>query len=93
MTPEELSALQDAGWVLSEDKIAIKKLFKFKNFKQAMAWMMQMSFEAEALDHHPEWENVYNRITVRLTTHSTGGLTELDAKLARKMDVSIADQS
>ena len=93
MTPEELSALQDAGWVLSEDKIAIKKLFKFKNFKQAMAWMMQMSFEAEALDHHPEWENVYNRITVRLTTHSTGGLTELDAKLARKMDASIADQS
>ena len=49
--------------------------------------------EAEALDHHPEWENVYNRITVRLTTHSTSGLTELDAKLARKMDASIADQS
>ena len=93
MTPEELNALQNAGWVLSEDKIAIEKLFKFKNFKQAMAWMMQMSFEAEALDHHPEWENVYNRITVRLTTHSTGGLTELDAKLARKMEASIADQS
>ena len=53
-----------------------------------------MSFRAEALNHHPEWQNVYSLVTVRLTTHDTGGLTDLDAKLARAMDASLAtDQS
>lgn len=78
--------LLDAGWVLSDDSKAIEKTFKFKNFRDAMAWMTRLAFEAEAADHHPEWFNVYNRVEVRLTTHDTGGLSDKDLALAAKME-------
>jgi 4a-hydroxytetrahydrobiopterin dehydratase len=48
--------------------------------------MVAVGTEAQKLDHHPEWKNVYNRVEVLLTTHSAGGLTELDARLAVIMD-------
>ncbi len=51
-----------------------------------MAWMMRAAFEAEHLNHHPEWSNVYNRVEVRLTTHDAGGLTEKDIDLAQRME-------
>ncbi|MEM9782438.1 MAG: 4a-hydroxytetrahydrobiopterin dehydratase [Pseudomonadota bacterium] len=79
-------ALSGAGWVLSEDGKAIQKQFKFKNFRAAMAWMMRAAFEAEAMDHHPEWFNVYNRVDVRLTTHDAGGLSDKDVALAERME-------
>lgn len=78
--------LLDAGWVLSEDGKAIEKRFKFKTFRDAMAWMARLAFEAEAADHHPEWLNVYNRVDVRLTTHDSGGLSAKDIDLAQKME-------
>lgn len=78
--------LRDAGWAPSTDGKAIEKTFKFKNFRDAMAWMMRIAFEAEAADHHPEWFNVYNRVEVRLTTHDTGGLSDKDLALASKME-------
>ncbi|MCC2112250.1 MAG: 4a-hydroxytetrahydrobiopterin dehydratase [Hyphomicrobiales bacterium] len=78
--------LEAAGWTLADDGKAILKSFKFRNFRDAMAFMLRVAFEAEALDHHPEWSNVYNRVAVRLTTHDTGGLTEKDFALAEKMD-------
>lgn len=81
--PHDLGA---AGWQVSDDRTAITKSFKFKTFRDAMAWMVRAGFEAEALDHHPEWSNVYNRVEVRLTTHDTGGLTEKDFALAARMD-------
>ena len=80
------SALLASGWTGSEDGKAIEKAFKFKNFRDAMAWMTRIAFEAEAADHHPEWFNVYNRVEVRLTTHDTGGLSDKDIALAEKMD-------
>ena len=80
------SELQASGWTVSEDGKAIEKTFKFKNFRDAMAWMTRIAFEAEAADHHPEWFNVYNRVEVRLTTHDTGGLSDKDIALAEKMD-------
>jgi 4a-hydroxytetrahydrobiopterin dehydratase len=83
--PQELA---DAGWGLAEDGKSIAKSFRFRNFREALAWMVRAGFEAEALDHHPEWTNVYNRVEVRLTTHSTGGLTEKDIALARRMEAS-----
>jgi 4a-hydroxytetrahydrobiopterin dehydratase len=79
-------ALKDAGWTLSGDGKAISKDFKFKNFRAALAWMVRAGFEAEALDHHPEWSNVYNRVSVTLTTHDIGGLTEKDIRLAERME-------
>jgi 4a-hydroxytetrahydrobiopterin dehydratase len=79
-------ALTEAGWAVSPDGKAIVKQFKFKNFRDAAAWMMRVAFEAEDLDHHPEWSNVYNRVDVLLTTHDTGGLTEKDISLAERME-------
>ena len=78
--------LSDAGWTLDADGKAILKTYRFGGFRDAMAWMVRAGFEAEALDHHPEWSNVYNRVSVRLTTHDTGGLTEKDLDLARRME-------
>ncbi len=81
--PQDLEA---GGWTLSEDGKAITKTFKFKSFREAMAFMLRVAFEAEAADHHPEWLNVYNRVEVRLTTHDTGGLTDKDFALAEQME-------
>lgn len=86
---EVSQALLDAGWAVSEDGKAIEKTFKFKTFRDAMAWMTRIAFEAEAADHHPEWFNVYNRVEVRLTTHDTGGLSAKDLALAEKMDAQL----
>lgn len=82
----DLDALKQNGWAHVDGRDAIEKAFKFKSFKRAMSWMVEMSYWAEAMNHHPEWSNVYNRVTVVLTTHDTNGLTDLDVKLARKMD-------
>ncbi len=80
------SDLQAAGWSASKDGKAITKTFQFRGFRDAMAWMARAAFEAEYLNHHPEWSNVYNRVDVRLTTHDTGGLTDKDISLAERMD-------
>lgn len=81
--PQELA---DAGWSLADDGKSIARTFRFRSFREALAWMVRAGFEAEALDHHPEWTNVYNRVEVRLTTHSTAGLTEKDITLARRLE-------
>lgn len=78
--------LAAAGWTLAEDGKAIDKTFRFADFREALSWMVRAGFEAEALDHHPEWRNVYNRVEVRLTTHDAGGLTGLDIDLATRME-------
>lgn len=82
----DIDALRQNGWVLTADKTAIEKQFKFKTFVQAWGFMSQAALAAEKLNHHPEWFNVYNRVDVRLTTHDAGGLSELDEKLANMMD-------
>ena len=79
-----LSKLQ--GWQLNEDKTAIQKKFSFDNFIEAFGWMSQVALIAEKMNHHPDWLNVYNNVDVTLMTHSEGGLTKLDFKLAQKMD-------
>ena len=74
------------GWTLSDDGNAISKGFKFKDFGKAFAFMAEMAIVAEKMNHHPEWSNVYNKVDVRLTTHDSGGVTELDLALAEAMD-------
>ena len=81
-----LAELTEAGWSLVEDRDAVRKTFKFKNFVDAFGWMTRMAIVAEKMNHHPEWFNVYNRVEVVLTTHDCNGLSELDVKLARAMD-------
>ena len=82
----ELVVLMANGWELNETATAISKTYKFKSFKTAMAWMTRIAFEAEALNHHPEWSNAYATVEVKLTTHSENALTDLDRKLAERMD-------
>ena len=72
-------------WVISQDKLT--KTFKFKSFIRAFGWMSQIAISAEKLNHHPEWFNVYNKVEVQLTTHDVGGISELDFKLASKMEL------
>ncbi|GAB5414255.1 MAG: 4a-hydroxytetrahydrobiopterin dehydratase [Congregibacter sp.] len=78
------AALLAAGWKVGETTAT--KTFKFDTFIQAFGWMTSVAFVAEKLNHHPEWQNVYATVDVTLTTHDTGGLTELDKKLAEQMD-------
>ncbi len=81
-----LGPLLENGWEMVEGRDAIVKTFKFADFADAFGWMTRAAIWAEKWNHHPEWENVYNRVTVTLTTHDVDGLSTLDAKLARKMD-------
>lgn len=72
------------GWAFERDALA--KEFKFGSFREAMSFMVRAGFEAEALDHHPDWTNVYNRVAVRLNTHDSGGkVTAKDVELARRL--------
>lgn len=75
-----------AGWQLTRGGDAIERHFTFANFNEAFGFMTRAAMVAEKLNHHPEWKNVYNRVDVVLSTHDAGGLTELDFKLARKMN-------
>jgi 4a-hydroxytetrahydrobiopterin dehydratase len=75
-----------AGWSEVKDRDAISKTFAFRDFNEAFGFMTRAALVAEKLDHHPEWFNVYKTVTVTLSTHDAGGLTELDIKLAETMD-------
>lgn len=81
---EALARLQ--GWREVEGRDAIEKAFVFANFNEAFGFMARAALVAEKMDHHPEWSNVYKRVTVVLATHEAGGLTERDIRLAEAMD-------
>ncbi len=81
-----LDPLLENGWQLAEGRDALEKHFQFKDFNEAFGWMTRVALWAEKWNHHPEWFNVYNKVHVILTTHDVGGLSALDAKMARKMD-------
>ena len=76
-----------AGWSDVPGRDAITKTFQFKDFNAAFGFMARVALTAEKLDHHPEWKNVYRTVEATLSTHDAGGLTELDIKLARAMDM------
>ena len=69
------------GWSVKNDKL--HKEFQFNDFNQAFGFMTRAAMEIEKMNHHPEWFNVYNRISVELTTHDAGGITDNDVNLAR----------
>ena len=83
---EMLDALGRSGWVAEDREREIRKSFKFRNFVDAFGWMTRAAMIAEKMNHHPDWSNAYNTVDVKLTTHSVGGLTDLDRKLAERMD-------
>ncbi len=76
-----------SGWApVMGDRDAIHKTFKFADFKTAWGFMTACALQAEQMDHHPEWFNVYNRVDVTLATHDADGVTQLDVTLAAFMD-------
>ena len=80
---QALSGLK--GWTDADGRDAIAKTFTFADFREAFAWMTSVALAAEKMDHHPEWSNVYNRVSITLTTHDAGGVSERDVKLARSI--------
>jgi 4a-hydroxytetrahydrobiopterin dehydratase len=74
-------------WTLDETKTTIYREFVFVDFQQAFRFMTLCAQYAEEIDHHPDWSNTWNKVTVHLTTHSSKGLTELDIQMAKAMDV------
>ena len=82
-----LKPLFESGWKMVPDRDAITKTFTFEDFTEAFAWMTRVALWAEKWNHHPEWFNVYKTLEVTLSPHDVGGLSSLDMKLARKMDV------
>lgn len=75
------------GWELVEGKLHTQ--IEFENFKEAFSMMTRIAFEAEALNHHPEWTNVYNQLDISLSTHDAGGITQKDIDLAKKINALI----
>ena len=83
---DAMAALGATGWAEVDGRDAIVKTFKFKSFVDAWGFMSKAAIQAEKMNHHPEWFNVYNRVEVTLTTHDAGGVSALDVKLAEAMD-------
>lgn len=81
---------QLSGWSDVSGRDAITRKFTFKDFNQAFGFMTRAALIAEKMDHHPEWFNVYKTVEVTLSTHDSGGVTDLDIKLAAEMDKLVA---
>lgn len=82
---QEALSDQLPGWSYGDDKI--QKTYEFSNFREAISFIVRLSFSAEEMNHHPELENVYNTVSVALTTHDAGGkVTETDLELASKIE-------
>lgn len=79
------------GWSKVAGRDAITRTFKFFNFSQAFGFMTRSALVAEAMNHHPEWFNVYNTVTVTLATHDVGGVSDMDTEMAKTMNGLAAD--
>jgi len=86
LSPADVSSELESlpGWEQTGDRIRAE--FTFGDFAAAMAFMVEVGIHADKMNHHPEWSNVYNRVTVELTTHDDGGVTNQDIHLARIMN-------
>lgn len=72
------------GWNIQNEKL--HKDFEFKDFKEAFEFMVRVADMAEDMNHHPEWFNVYNKVSIDLTTHDAGGITNNDVEFAKRVD-------
>ncbi|XP_043510240.1 probable pterin-4-alpha-carbinolamine dehydratase [Frieseomelitta varia] len=83
---KDLKPLLSNGWSVQQNRDAIYKEFLFKNFNQAFGFMTKVALQAEKMDHHPEWFNVYNKVNITLSSHDVNGLSQRDVKLASFID-------
>ena len=91
LSPEQvkknISALNESGtecWTIENEHL--RREFVFEDFAQAFDFMAKIALLAEEMDHHPNWENVFNRVSIALITHDLGGLSSLDFELAHKIN-------
>ena len=86
LSPQEREDLRSSltQWQVGDERL--KRQWQFSDFSEAFAFMTRVALLAESMQHHPNWSNVYNRVTIELTTHDLGGLSNLDAELARSID-------
>ena len=77
-------------WSYDEAADCISRVFKFKGFSEAFGFMARVALEAQKADHHPDWSNIYDTVTIRLSTHDAGGLTQKDIALAQAIDKLLA---
>jgi len=80
----EVALAERDGWSLRDGKL--HRDLRFADFPTAFAFMTRVAFAAERMDHHPEWSNVYDRVSIDLVTHDVGGVTALDLELADQID-------
>ncbi|WP_339916678.1 4a-hydroxytetrahydrobiopterin dehydratase [Yeosuana marina] len=86
----EKKLLRFPEWDYYDD--AIHAEFEFENFKDCFSAMSRIAFECEALNHHPNWSNVYNVLSISLSTHSVNGVTNLDFKLAEAIEMIVVPE-
>lgn len=79
-------AEQIPEWRMAQERDAIMRSYRFRDFNHAWGFMSRVALLAEAQDHHPEWSNVYSRVEITLTTHDAGGLSARDVRLAQAID-------
>lgn len=86
LTPAQIADLAEElpAWQLQHGKL--RRELRFADFSEAFGFMTRVALAAEAMDHHPEWSNVWNRVSIELTTHDSGGLSNLDVILAQRID-------
>lgn len=85
---ESLRGLE--GWSHDKAADAIERVFRFKDFSEAFAFMSRVALAAEKAGHHPDWSNSYNTVTIRLSTHDAGGLSNKDIALAQAIDALLS---
>ncbi|XP_014238222.1 probable pterin-4-alpha-carbinolamine dehydratase [Trichogramma pretiosum] len=83
---KDLAPLLTNGWAVQDKRDALCKEFIFKNFNEAFGFMTRIALQAEKMDHHPEWFNVYNKVNITLSSHDVNGLSQRDVKLATFID-------
>jgi 4a-hydroxytetrahydrobiopterin dehydratase len=91
---EELKRLQQKlAYMWQEQDNKLYRKFEFRNFSEAFAFMTRVALEAEKMDHHPLWTNVYNQVEIWLNTHSAGNIvTDKDRQLAKKIDALVKSE-
>ena len=77
-------ALHVKNWIVEEN--VIRRNFRFKTFVEAFSFMTAVALESEKMDHHPDWSNVYNKVSIGLSTHDANGITQRDFDLAKRID-------
>jgi len=92
LSPSELdTALAGLdGWTFDEKVEAIGRQFRFSNFSEAFAFMTRVALAAEAMGHHPDWSNTYDKVSIALSTHDAGGVTKKDVELAERIGKLVA---